>query len=187
MTKRDDAYIIQKVIDGDTEAFARLVDRHGDKIYGLVIRLLADEAEAEEVTQETFVQAFTHLADFRGQASFATWLYHIAYNISLQYLRRHKNIFLPIDERLADSVGDDTADAALNEATEERIALVEAALQHLSPDDRTLVTLYYYEERPTRDIAYVLDTTITNVTTRLHRARKRLYLIIKQLQYDTEQ
>jgi RNA polymerase sigma-70 factor (ECF subfamily) len=95
-------------------------------------------------------------------------------------------VVLPIDDRLTDSVSDEAADTALAEATEERIAMVEAALQRLTPDDRTLVTLFDYEERPTRDIAYVLGTTVSNVTTRLHRVRKRLYLIIKDMEYGTK-
>ena len=188
MAQKDDvSIIIRQVLSGDTEAFSLLLERYGGKVYGLVMRLVADELEAEELTQEAFVQAYIHLGEYQGAADFATWLYRIAYNTALMHLRRRRNVLFPIDERLADSVGDDEAEAALAEVTEERIVLLEAALQRLSPDDRMLVTLFYYEERPTRDIAYVLDTTVSNVTTRLHRVRKRLYLLMKQMDYGTEQ
>ena len=74
----------------------------------------------------------------------------------------------------------------LSEATEERIALLEEALKRLSPPDRTAVTLFYYEERTAREIAFILGTSVSNVTTRLHRVRKRLYLLIKQLEHEQE-
>lgn len=186
MKEENVATIIRRVVSGEREAFALLMERYGSKVYGLAARLVGNDLEAEETTQETFIQAFTHLSDFRGEADFGSWLYRIAYNTALKNLRRRKTTALPIDDRLTDSVSDEAADTALAEATEERIAMVEAALQRLTPDDRTLVTLFYYEERPTRDIAYVLGTTVSNVTTRLHRVRKRLYLIIKDMEYGTK-
>ncbi len=67
MTRKDDAKIIQRVLEGDTETFAGLLERYEAKIYGLVVRLVGVEAEAEEVTQDAFVQAYTHLADFRAR------------------------------------------------------------------------------------------------------------------------
>lgn len=179
MAQKDDAIIIHQVLNGETEAYGLLLERYGDKVYGLVMRLLADEAEAAEVTQEAFVQAYMHLCEYRGDAHFSSWLFRIAYNAALMHLRRRKTVPLPIDEHLNDCVSDDEVDTSLAEMTEQRIALLEVALQQLSPDDRTLVTLFYYEERPTKEIAYVLGTTVSNVTTRLHRVRKRLSQFIK--------
>lgn len=184
MVRKDDARIIQRVLEGETEAFADLLGRFEAKVYSLVARLVGIEAEAEEVTQDVFVQTYTHLADFRAEADFSSWLYRIAYNTALMHLRRRRAVTLPMDERLIDSVTDEMADSALAEATEERIALLEKALKRLSPEDRTAVTLFYFEKRSTREIAFVLGTTVSNVTTRLYRVRKRLYLLIKQLEHE---
>lgn len=186
MARKDDAKIIRQVLGGETQAFAELLERYGAKVYGLVVRLVGTDAEAEELTQDTFVQAYTHLADFRAEADFATWLYRIAYNTALMHLRSRRVVTLPMDERLVDSVTDEMADSALSEATEERIALLEEALKRLSPPDRTAVTLFYFEERTAREIAFILGTSVSNVTTRLHRVRKRLYLLIKQLEHEQE-
>ena len=186
MASKDDARIIQRVLGGETEAFAELLERYGAQVYGLVARLVGIEAEAEELTQDAFVRAYTHLSDFRGEADFATWLYRIAYNAALMHLRRRRVVTLPMDERLLDSVTDAMADSALSETSDERIALLEEALKLLSPEDRTAVTLFYFEERTTREIAFVLGTTASNVTTRLHRVRKRLYLLIKRLEHEQE-
>lgn len=186
MTHRDAQSIIQRVLNGDTDAFALLLEHHEAHVYGLVVRLLGDEAEAEDVTQEAFLQAFTHLRDYHAEADFGSWLYRIAYHAALMHLRRRRVVPLPIDDRLADSISDAEADAALDEMTEQRIGLLQQALTRLSPEDRTAITLFYYDERPVRDIAYVLSTTVTNVTTRLHRARKRLYLLIKQMEYEQQ-
>lgn len=182
MAKTDDARVIQQVVGGDTNAFAQLLERYGAKVYGLMVRLVGDDAEAEDLVQETFVQAYTHLRDYREEADFGSWLYRIAYNAALMHLRRQRTVELPLDERLAESITDEEADRTLNEVTEMRIAQLEEALTHLSPDDRTAITLFYLEERSTREIAYILGTTVTNVTTRLHRARKRLSLLIKNAQ-----
>ena len=186
MTQKDDATIIQSVLKGNADAFALLLERYGNKVYGLVMRLLADEGEAEDAAQETFLQAYTHLHEYKGKANFGSWLFRIAYNTSLMRLRRRKNVQLPIEDYMADSISDDEADAALAEMTEQRIHLLEEALKRLPPNDRTLITLFYYEERPMRDIAYVLDITVNNVATRLHRIRKRLCMIMKQLEYERE-
>ncbi len=174
MAQKDDANIIHRVLNGETEAFGLLLERYGDKVYGLVMRLLGDETEAAEVTQEAFVHAYTHLGEYRGEAHFSSWLFRIAYNAALMHLRRQKTAPLPIDEQLVGRVSDDEADAVLAEIKEQRIELLEAALQRLSPNDHALVTLFYYEGRSTKEIAYVLGTTVSNVTTRLHRVRKRL-------------
>lgn len=182
MAKTDDTRVIQQVVGGDVNAFAYLLERYEAKVYGLVVRLVGNEAEAEDLVQETFVQAYTHLSDYREEADFGSWLYRIAYNAALVHLRRRRTEALPIDEQLADSITDEEADRTLNEATETRIAQLEEALTHLAPDDRTAITLFYLEERSTREIAYVLGTTVTNVTTRLYRVRKRLSLLIKNAQ-----
>ena len=186
MVRKDDAKNIQRVLEGETEVFAGLLERYEGKVYSLVVRLVGIEAEAEEVTQDAFVQAYTHLADFRAEADFSSWLYRIAYNVALMHLRRRRVETMPIDERLVDSVTDEMADSTLSETTEMRIALIEEALKRLSPEDRTAVTLFYFEERSTREIAFVLNTTVSNVTTRLHRARKRLCVLIKQLEHEQE-
>ena len=152
MVRKDDAKNIQRVLEGETEAFAGLLERYEGKVYSLVVRLVGIEAEAEEVTQDAFVQAYTHLADFRAEADFSSWLYRIAYNVALMHLRRRRVETMPIDERLVDSVTDEMADSTLSETTEMRIALIEEALKRLSPEDRTAVTLFYFEERSTREI-----------------------------------
>lgn len=181
-----DEDIIQRVLDGDTAAFSLIVERYQASTYALVARLMPTDADAEEVTQDAFVRAYSHLSSFRSEADFGTWLHRIAYNEAVTALRRRRWHFASLDERIVDCVPDTAADAMLASADGSLVELLQRALQQLPPDDHTLLTLYYYEERSTRDIAYILDLTITNVTTRLSRARRRLYLMIKQLQqHDT--
>lgn len=181
MSNTSDAILIQRVLTGDTEAFAPLLQRYEASVYGLMLRLTGSETEAEELTQEAFVSAYIHLADYRAEAEFGSWLYRVAYNAALMHLRQRKIAMVPIDERLADSVSNEDADAALSETTEERVAMLQQALTLLTPDDRTLITLFYLKECTTKEIAYVLGCTVTSVTTKLYRARKRLSLIMRQL------
>ena len=87
MARKDDARVIQQVVDGDVNAFAHLLERYEAKVYGLVVRLVGNEAEAEDLVQETFVQAYTRLSTYREEADFGSWLYRIAYNAALMHLR----------------------------------------------------------------------------------------------------
>lgn len=166
---------------GDRKAaaaeYAYFVRRYSQQVLDFTVRMVSNRADAEELAQNTFVKAFNRLDSFEGRASFLTWVSRIAYNESINHLRRQKIRWIGIDDaQIADSHIDDDE---LSTGREERISLMEDALNHLPPDERMLVQLYYYGDKPLQEIAYVMDAEANALAVRLHRIRKKLLMMIK--------
>ena len=159
------------------EDFARLVQQYAPQVLDFTTRLLSDRREAEEVAQDAFVKAFRSLDTFNFQSSFCTWVCRIAYHMSLDRLKRQHPYYVDIDNLPA------IADEELSTGREERIALMEEDIDDLTNDEQLLIHLYYYEDRPLRDIAYIMDVEPNALATRLHRIRKKLSRMIKQKEH----
>ena len=157
------------------EDFAQMVRQHAAAVIDFTARLLPDRREAEEVAQDAFVKAFRQLSSFRGESSFLTWVQRIAYHETLDHLRRRRPYVVDIDE-----VPTMMDDEELTMEREERIRLMEEAVDQLSPGDQLLLHLFYYEDRPLREIAYIMDAEPNTLSQRLRRIRKRLMVMIKQ-------
>ena len=178
--KNDELHIITSILAGNTERFSYFLDTYGQQIFTLIVRMVGSPEDAEELTQDTFMKAFRHLSDFNGKSSFSTWLYRIAYNTALSSLRKQPNEVLSVDDRLWNNLTENEIDRALDEEDEERIELLQRALEKLTPDERALVTLFYEEDRPIAEICHILNQTEGNVKVKLYRIRKKLYILIKQ-------
>ncbi|MBP5666604.1 MAG: sigma-70 family RNA polymerase sigma factor [Salinivirgaceae bacterium] len=166
---------------GDRKAaaveYAYFVKRYSQQVLDFTVRMVSNRADAEELAQNTFVKAFNRFETFEGRASFLTWVSRIAYNESINHLKRRKLNVVDVDEaQIADSRIDDDE---LSTGREERISLMEDALDCLPPDERMLVQLYYYEDKPLQEIAYVMDVEPNTLAVRLHRIRKKLLIMIK--------
>ena len=168
------------------ENFARLVQQHAPQVLDFTARLLSDRREAEEVAQDAFVKAFRQLSSFRGDSSFVTWVQRIAYHEAIDHLRQRAPYMVDISEVAAISDDEELSTGRDCNATlcptvrEERILLMEETIDELPPDDQLLLHLYYYEDQPLRDIAYIMDAEPNALAQRLHRIRKRLLRMIKQ-------
>lgn len=181
--EKDERKIIERILCGHADEFSFFVDRYGGCIFSLVAKIVAVQEDAEEIVQDTFLVAYTHLADYNSSASFSTWLYRIAYNKAVSHLRKVRpKVYL--DDTAVDLVDDSDADRALRIETDERLKLLEQAVDKLPPDDKMLVVLYHLEERTAGDVAYIMGMTEQNVRTRLHRVRKKLYLLMKENMND---
>lgn len=154
------------------------MERYGPEVFRLVARLVPLQQDAEELVQDAFVRAYNRLATYCGDASFSTWLCRIAYNLTVSWLRKRKVKYTSIDERM--EISDADVDQLLDDDT--RISQLREAQKQLTPDEQTLINLFYYDGKPLRDIAYILGIEPGNVATRLHRIRKKLYLIIRKME-----
>lgn len=164
---------------GDRAEFARLVDAYSAPIYRLGLKMLGNPQDAEDVLQNTFLNALTHLADFEGRSSLSTWLYRIASNEALMLLRRKKNVV-----NLDDFQPEDAEETPLPEvfvdwsalpedellSSESKTAL-DGAVKKLPESLRMVFFLRDIEGLSIRDTAEILNLTETNVKTRLLRAR----------------
>lgn len=161
------------------------IDRYGREVFAQVVRLVAVTENAEEVYQDVFMKVFTNIGQHdAGRASLRTWISRIAYNEAISFLRRKRLPMVYYEdhdgeaERLSDAEVEDT----FGQPNPETVQLIRAALQHLPPDERAIVTMFYYEEMSLKDIAYVTESIPTTVASKLSRTRKKLYKIIKMLQ-----
>ena len=165
------------------QEYAQLVRQHASQVIDFTQRLVQDRQDAEEVAQDAFVKAYHALSTFKGESSFLTWLLRIAYHEGLNHLRRRRPYTVDIDavsvvsefSSLTSSIDDE-----LSTGREERIQLLEEAVSDLPPDDQLLLHLYYYDDRPLRDVAYIMEAEPNTLAVRLHRIRKRLLVTIQQ-------
>ena len=173
----DDVYV-HKTVEGDAEAFNELVNRHYKKIYGLAYRMLSNSEDAEDATQETFLEAYKSIKTFRFQSQFGTWLYRVALNTCNQYIRKSKT-----RNRMLEAWTEETAAHGMAEEQEipEQIAIkteqrevIQAAIDRLPPKQREVVTLYYMQHLKYKEIAEILDCSLGTVASRLNKAMQNL-------------
>ena len=177
----DDQHYINLITNGDTNAFSVLVDRYKDLVYTLAIRMLKNREEAEEVSQDTFIKVYKSLNRFKGDSKFSTWVYRIAYNTSLDRLKKNKKHFndVAIDEFTEHQIK--TIDNALSQLeSEEQSQAIQKCIAKLPSDDAFLLTLYYFEDQTLEEISKVIGITANNVKVKLFRSRKKLATIMKQ-------
>lgn len=162
---------------GDERAFTELVKRHESRVYTLALKMLRNPADAEDILQETFISALRGLANFRAEASFATWLYRIAYNATLMKLRKPAAT-VSLDETVAgDDAGmprelmDWTHDPEAEVLNRETRRMMQKAVDTLSAPLRAVLVLRDMDGLSTEETAGVLGVSIEAVKTRLHRAR----------------
>ncbi len=173
--ERSDWECVQKVQGGDADAFETLVRRHEKKISNLLYRWLGDYDEAVEVAQEVFLSAFRAIRRFRGDSSFATWLYRIGVNHakdrqkSLQVARQRQQA-----TEVADPPSDPASDPAERVEQRERHDLVQRCLNDLDADDALIILLHDLQEFRYEEISESLDIPLGTVKSRLHRARQAL-------------
>jgi len=180
MTTNQDQIIIQQILEGDTKAFAVLVDRYKDLVFTLAIQMLKNREEAEEVSQDTFIKVFKKLKNFKGDSKFSTWIYRIGYNTCLDRIKsnKRKQNTVAINEFTTHEVK--TLDNALSimEAQESK-QTIQDCLQMLPADDCALLTLYYFEELSLEEIGKVIGVKANNVKVKLFRSRKKLTTILQ--------
>ncbi len=173
----EDLIHIRQVLDGDSRAYRFLVDKYKTMAFTLAFRIIQNEQDAEEVTQDAFVQAYRNLKKFRQEAGFSTWLYRIVYNASVSRLR------LTGKRRKEFIVDEEVKEAAENSFIKEdyiryRQRMVQQLLDHLLSTDRAIITLYYLNELSVKEIAGITGLTGENVKMRLYRSRKKLKEIL---------
>jgi RNA polymerase sigma-70 factor (ECF subfamily) len=158
---------------GDERAFARLVDRHRDRAYALALRILRSPGEAEEVAQDAFVRVWRALPGFRGESLFSTWLHRIVVRRSLDRLAVLRN--RRVREAALEEAPEPRAEnAATDPVARERAARIERLMDRLTETQRTVVTLFYHQDRSVEEVARTLGLPENTVKTHLHRARAAL-------------
>ena len=175
-TESLDTDLINQVLQGNSAAYASLVQRYQNFVFTIVLRYIKSREDAEEVAQDVFVKAYRSLADFKGASKFSTWLYTIATTSSLTALRKKKLDVQSLDnehvfERAEHIDGGMSANTIEQKS---KVVMVNNAIQLLSPDDAQVITLFYKGEQTLEEIAQVMGKEVNAVKVQLHRARTRL-------------
>ena len=171
-TRADEADVA-RARAGDTAAFAALVRRHQDRVFGFILRMLDARDEAMELTQDVFVKAWQALPGWRPEARFSTWLLQIARNAALDQLRRRRVVqFAPLDDGM--DVADTAPGPEARYASRQRQALLENALQQIAAEHREILLLREVEDLSYGELAAVLGIAEGTVKSRLARARAAL-------------
>ncbi|MDQ3262720.1 MAG: sigma-70 family RNA polymerase sigma factor [Myxococcota bacterium] len=184
-TEPSDLELLAQAQAGAMEAFEALVERHRDRVFGLALRMTRSEADAAEITQETFLAAYQHLADFRGEAAFGSWVHRIAANHALMRLR-HRRVVKAAEADLTGPefnergsyaeypqgdwsrrADEKALDAELGEA-------IRRASDRLSEDYRQVFLLKDVEGLSYEEIAGITGDSVPAIKSRLHRARLAL-------------
>jgi RNA polymerase sigma-70 factor, ECF subfamily len=175
-TGLNDIEIISKVLSGDQQAYAMLVNRYQNYVFTLALRFTKNREDAEEVAQDIFIKAYRSLADFRGAAKFSTWLYTIVNNTCITFLRKKKLETHSLDNERVFEVADSQESGLRANLIEQksRAAMVNKAISLLGPDDVEVITLFYKGEQTLEEIAQILRLEPNTAKVRLHRARTRL-------------
>jgi len=182
MNTKPDEYYIEQTLNGNVNAFAFLVEKYKHMVYTLAIRIIKDREEAEEVSQDAFVKAFKNLEKFKGDSKFSTWIYKIAYYASLDVVKRSKRFSHSenIDDLNEGDLGN-VQDALSYLHEKERKKIINDALLKLNEDERIILTLYYFEELPVKEISKVVNLSVDNIKTKLFRSRKKLATVLKHV------
>jgi RNA polymerase sigma factor (sigma-70 family) len=183
-----DAALVELVLCGDQDVFAVLVERYKDAVQNLAYRMLGNVTEAEDVTQETFVRAYTQIATYKPTHKFSTWLLSIASHLAIDQLRRRRFLALPLEdvpflEWIVDASTGPEQSALQGEQQDE----IQRYLQRLPSKYRAVIVLRYWHDFSYEEIAAALHLTPALVKARLHRARELLARAMQQNKVHEEE
>ena len=181
MTREQEVQIVQRVLQGDVNAFEKLVLEYEKSVYAITQRMTGNAEDAADMTQETFIKAYNSLSSFRGDSKFSVWLYRIATNVCLDFLRsrsRKPTVSLSVEDDDGEEVELDIADES---QSPERLLergltrdAVRRGLDALSPEYRQILLLREIQGLSYEEIADALTLEVGTVKSRIFRARKRL-------------
>lgn len=186
----EDFKLVDQATQGDQKAYAELMKRYKKPLYHTVLKMVRNVDDAEDLTIESFAKAFRNLDKFKKDFSFSTWLFRIATNNCIDFLRKKRLETMRIAGSLRDSNGDEVTieikDNNLNPQEEairdQKNQIIRLIIHKLPPKYQTLVNLRYFQELSYEEIADELQAPLGTVKAQLHRARELLYDLVKDKQ-----
>jgi RNA polymerase sigma-70 factor (ECF subfamily) len=175
--------LVNRVAAKDKAAFKQLYAQHSVRVYRFALRQSRDEALAEELTNEVFMDAWRHAAKFEGRSSVSTWLLSIAHNKAVDRLRRRRES--PLDDEFAETLADDADTPEETSLKADKSAVLRRCLSQLSPEHAAIIDLVYYHEKSIVEIAAILGIPENTVKTRMFYARKKLHEILTAAGVDS--
>lgn len=187
MTREEESRIVQKVLKGDVNAFETLVLAYEKSVYNIALRMTGNSEDASDMTQEAFIKAYNSLQSFRGDSKFSVWIYRIATNVCLDFIRsrsRKPTVSLSVEDKDGDEVELDVADESQSpeqlldrQMTRES---VRRGLETLTPEYRQILLLREIQGLSYDEISQCLGLEVGTVKSRIFRARKKLCAFLIQ-------
>jgi RNA polymerase sigma-70 factor (ECF subfamily) len=172
-----DRRLVERFLRGDARAFELLFRKHQSYAFNVAYGLVGNSDDAADITQEAFLRVHRNMERFRGDASFTTWLYRVVVNLAITELRRRTRSrtllmedIAPAEAWRSEAEGDDAP--ALHLELDEERETVQQVLKHLPPDYRAVLVLRHFQQLAYEEMCQVLGLTMSQVKTRLHRARR---------------
>ena len=186
-SRGEDAALIRRALTGDQRAYKKLRQKYHESIYNLIYRMIRDKDEVEDLTQEAFIKAFMSLSSFNDEFAFSTWLYKIATNNCIDYIRRKKlqtfSIDKPIESKESDytfELPDSTYEPDQELIDRQRKKLLEDAINSLPAKYRHVIHLRHVEEKEYQEIATILKLPLGTVKAHIFRAREMLNKYLRE-------
>jgi RNA polymerase sigma factor (sigma-70 family) len=180
-----DFILVQRATSGDQRAFAELMDRYRDAIYYMLLKMVNNASDAEDLTIEAFGKAFKNITQYAPNYAFSTWLFKIATNNCIDFIRKKKANHVSLDhndeehEKASMDIQAPVMDPEESLINEQKIKLMRSVVSKLKPRYRKLIELRYFNELSYEEIAVELELPIGTVKAQLFRARELLYNILK--------
>ncbi|MGB0372032.1 MAG: sigma-70 family RNA polymerase sigma factor [Opitutales bacterium] len=183
-----DAALVTRVQSGDVSAFDILVARHRERLFSIIYNLTSNREDASDLTQDAFIKAFRSIQRFKGKSSFYTWLYRIAINTTYTYLKRNRlRRFFSLENAQDEMSNSEIVETLTAKSKSDKPTLVaelqeklNEAMQTLSLNHRTVVTLFEIEGMSHNEIAEVMNCSVGTVRSRLHYAKQELQSVLKE-------
>ena len=186
-----DYELVQKALNGDEKAFARLLSRYKETIYFMLLKMLNNRSDAEDLTIEAFGKAFKNLHQYLPTYAFSTWLFKIASNNCIDFLRKKRGIVIPIEPEDEQNENSETGRIKSKDPTPEewlmrkqKAILLRKVVSRLKPHYQKLVELRYFEELSYEEIAKTLNLPLGTVKAQLFRARQMLFKLIESTEMN---
>jgi RNA polymerase sigma factor (sigma-70 family) len=184
----DEPAIIAAALNGNQKAYTRLVEAHRTAVFHIVNRIVHNDEAARDLVQETFMKAFASLGSYRSEFRFSTWLYKIAANSSIDYLRKKRIHALSLDAPVETSDGrieieipDETHNPELQLLRKQQRFSIEEAIDSLPPKYCEVIVLRHKDDKPYEEIADLLGIPVGTVKARIFRARELLKRKLKNV------
>lgn len=181
---KNDLILVAQAKDGSEKAFAGLMDRYRDSIYYMLLKMVNNPADAEDLTIEAFGKAFRNLESYTPKFAFSTWLFMIATNNCIDFIRKKKASPYPLDQNqdgmdnLTANIQSDLPDPEESLMNRQKIEALKEIVDQLKPRYRKLIKLRYYKEYSYEEISSKLSIPIGTVKAQLYRAKTLLYNIL---------
>lgn len=180
-----DFLLVQKAREGDQKAYAELLGRYRDAIYFMLLKMVNNPSDAEDLTIEAFGKAFKNIGQYTPNFAFSTWLFKIATNNCIDFIRKKRAATISLDQSNDDpdtttvTIQSDTLDPEAHMINSQKVKLLREVVNKLKPRYRTLVELRYFKEYSYEEISQELELPIGTVKAQLFRARELLFNILK--------